>query len=214
MANTAIPKSSTSEAATSSCVERGLDAQSTKSAPPAESVRARFAVSAVTWRQAERRIPASGLSFSKRSRIWASTGIDLSAHSMRDLPLAASSADRIWADSCVAIVSILSTRAESLIQIDIPDRFGVVALRFLEELLELAPKDIFLGLFGLDRGLEFGFPLLGLRFQVPHRGIEVFEGLRVLRRGGIDDGFQFRVDLQPRLAMRTKGLEICHDLIL
>ena len=43
------------EAATSSCVDSGFDAQSTTSAPPAFSVRIRFAVSVVTWRHAETR---------------------------------------------------------------------------------------------------------------------------------------------------------------
>jgi hypothetical protein len=47
--------SSTSAAATSSCVDSGFDAQSTTSAPPALRVRARFAVSVVTCRQAEMR---------------------------------------------------------------------------------------------------------------------------------------------------------------
>src|SRR6185437_2544055 len=78
--------SSTSAAATSSCVESGLDAQRTTSAPPALSVRARFAVSVVTCRHAEIRRPASGCSRSKRSRIAASTGICRSAHWMRRTP--------------------------------------------------------------------------------------------------------------------------------
>ena len=51
----------TSAAATSSCVESGFDAQSDDSAPPAFSVRARFAVSVVTCRQAEMRIPGERL---------------------------------------------------------------------------------------------------------------------------------------------------------
>ena len=47
--------SSTSAAATSSCVESGFDAHSTTSAPPAFSVRMRFAVSVVTCRHAAMR---------------------------------------------------------------------------------------------------------------------------------------------------------------
>src|SRR5919199_1637952 len=78
--------SSTSAAATSSCVESGFDAQSTTSAPPAFSVRARLAVSVVTWRHAEMRWPASGCSLSKRSRMAASTGICRSAQAMRRTP--------------------------------------------------------------------------------------------------------------------------------
>ena len=49
----AMSYSWTSAAATSSCVDSGFDAQSTTSAPPAFSVRARFAVSVVTCRHAE-----------------------------------------------------------------------------------------------------------------------------------------------------------------
>ena len=57
--------------------ESGLDAISTRSAPPAWSVRARLAVSAVTCRQADMRRPLSGFSFAKRSRMRASTGMSL-----------------------------------------------------------------------------------------------------------------------------------------
>src|SRR6476619_7606762 len=85
-----MPYSSTSAAATSSCVESGFDAQRTTSAPPAESVRARFAVSVVTCRYAEKRCPASGCSRSKRSRIAASTGICRSAHAILRTPSGAS----------------------------------------------------------------------------------------------------------------------------
>jgi hypothetical protein len=81
---------STSAAATSSCVESGFEAHRTTSAPPAFSVRIRFAVSVVTCRQAEMRMPASGCSRSNRSRIAASTGICRSAHSMRRTPSGAS----------------------------------------------------------------------------------------------------------------------------
>src|SRR4051794_31637554 len=89
-AYTAMPYSATSAAATSSCVEIGLDAARWTSAPPAWSVRARFAVSVVTWRQAPMRMPASGCSRSKRSRISRSTGISRSAHSTLRVPRAAS----------------------------------------------------------------------------------------------------------------------------
>src|SRR5437763_9403757 len=82
--------SSTSAAATSSCVESGFDAQSTTSAPPALSVRIRLAVSVVTWRQAEMRYPSSGFSRSNRSRIACRTGICRSAQSMRRTPSGAS----------------------------------------------------------------------------------------------------------------------------
>src|SRR5262249_23485385 len=70
--------------------ESGLEAQSTTSAPPAASVRARLAVSVVTCRHAEMRCPARGRSRSKRSRIAPSTGICRSAHAIRRTPSAAS----------------------------------------------------------------------------------------------------------------------------
>jgi hypothetical protein len=55
IAKTEMSYSSTSAAAVSSWVESGFEAQRTTSAPPALSVRARFAVSVVTWRHAEMR---------------------------------------------------------------------------------------------------------------------------------------------------------------
>src|SRR5215208_5782414 len=100
--------SSTSAAATSSCVDSGYDAQSTTSAPPAFSVRIRFAVSVVTCRHAATRWPASGCSRSKRSRIAVSTGICRSAHSMRRLPSPASARSFTSCLICVdAIVPLL-----------------------------------------------------------------------------------------------------------
>ncbi len=89
-ANVAMPLCSQSAAATSSWVDSGFDAQSATSAPPAASVSIRFAVSVVTCRHAPMRTPASGCSFSNRSRISASTGISPAAHSMRSRPFGAS----------------------------------------------------------------------------------------------------------------------------
>src|SRR5919199_480305 len=60
MANTLMSWSRTRCAATSSCVERGFEAQSATSAPPALSVTTRLAVSAVTCRQADTRFAANG----------------------------------------------------------------------------------------------------------------------------------------------------------
>ena len=84
-----MPYSCTSAAAVSSCVDSGLLAHSASSAPPACSARMRLAVSVVTCMQAAIRTPSNGRSFSNRSRIWRSTGIERSAHSMRALPCAA-----------------------------------------------------------------------------------------------------------------------------
>ena len=74
----------------SSWVDSGLDAHRNSSAPPAFSARIRFAVSVVTCMQAASLTPSNGRSFSKRSRICRSTGMERSAHSIRALPCAAS----------------------------------------------------------------------------------------------------------------------------
>src|SRR3989304_7253425 len=86
MAKVDMAKSWTMAAATSSWVERGLEAQRDSSAPPAFRARARLAVSVVTWRQAERRRPFRGLSLAKRSRISPRTGISRAAHSIFSRP--------------------------------------------------------------------------------------------------------------------------------
>src|SRR5262252_5915089 len=91
-----MPKSATSEAATSSCVLSGFEPHRNTCAPPACSVRARFAVSVVTCRQAPMRRPLSGRSFAKRARIARSTGMWRSAHSMRALPSFASFMSFTW----------------------------------------------------------------------------------------------------------------------
>src|SRR6185312_4135401 len=85
-----MPYSFTSAAATSSCVESGLLAQSRRSAPPSRSAMARFAVSVVTCRQAVMRMSRSGFSCSNRSRMRARTGISRAAHSIRCTPWGAS----------------------------------------------------------------------------------------------------------------------------
>src|SRR5215208_1763733 len=88
-ARTGTPRS-TSAAATSSCVVSGLAEHSAASAPPAISACMRFAVSAVTWRQAAIFTPSSGCSRIKRSRIERSTGMWFCAHSIRASPCGAS----------------------------------------------------------------------------------------------------------------------------
>src|SRR5438477_2244696 len=85
-----MPSSRTSEAATSSCVERGLEAHVTTVAPPALRARRRLAVSVVTWRQAPTVTPSSGRSLAKRSLMEARTGMLRSAHAIRCLPRSAS----------------------------------------------------------------------------------------------------------------------------
>ena len=90
MAKTGMPKFFTSEAATSSWVLSGLLAHSRISAPPAWSARIRFAVSEVTCRQAETRIPLRGCSRLNRSSMRRRTGMALRAHSIRRRPFSAS----------------------------------------------------------------------------------------------------------------------------
>ena len=81
------------------------------SAPPALSASIRLAVSVVTWRHAPMRTPASGLVFAKRSRIWASTGMNVAAHSMRDLPASASATSltspRVFSIVCTIVFDFL-----------------------------------------------------------------------------------------------------------
>ena len=67
-------------------MESGLEAQSTTSAPPSRSVIIRLAVSVVTCRQAETRMPFSGWFLMNSLRMLCSTGMDWLAHSMRRLP--------------------------------------------------------------------------------------------------------------------------------
>src|ERR1700758_376373 len=78
-------------AETSSCVESGFEAQSTTSAPPSRRQMARFAVSAVTCRQAEMRMPLSGEFLMNYLRMICRTFMDWLAQSMRRLPRSASS---------------------------------------------------------------------------------------------------------------------------
>src|SRR3982751_1469073 len=86
MAQTVTPQSDTREAATSSCVERGLEAIRRVSPPPACSALTRLAVSVVTCAHATTRTPLKGFSSPKRLRISLKTGISRSDHSMRFLP--------------------------------------------------------------------------------------------------------------------------------
>src|SRR5271163_4911089 len=95
--------SRTSEAETSSCVESGFEAQRTTSAPPSRRQMARFAVSAVTCRQAEMRMPLSGWFLMNSLRIICSTFMDWFAHSMRFLPSSASSRLLISLLTCAAV---------------------------------------------------------------------------------------------------------------
>src|SRR5712691_12761924 len=89
MAKVEMP-SSTSAAATSSCVLSGFEAHRVMSAPPACRVCMRCAVSEVTCRQAETRTPLSGFCLRNLSSMLARTGMDLEAHSIRPRPFSAS----------------------------------------------------------------------------------------------------------------------------
>ena len=74
------------EAATSSWVLKGFEAHNTSRAPPAWSVRARLAVSAVMCKQALMRNPARDFSLLKRSLTKRRTGMSPSAQRIRFLP--------------------------------------------------------------------------------------------------------------------------------
>src|SRR6202162_756242 len=91
MAKTGILWSRTRLAATSSCVDRGLEAHSTTSAPPSLRQMARFAVSAVTCRQAETRMPFKGWFLMNSLRMICRTFMDWLAQSIRFLPRSAKS---------------------------------------------------------------------------------------------------------------------------
>src|SRR6202162_1554242 len=97
-------------AATSSWVESGFEAQSTTSAPPSRRQMARFAVSAVTCRQAEMRMPFSGWFLMNSLRIICNTFMDWFAHSMRFLPSSASSRLLISLLICAAVDILLLWR--------------------------------------------------------------------------------------------------------
>src|SRR5919108_1342398 len=86
---------STRLAATSSWVVNGFAEQSAASAPPATNACIRFAVSAVTWRQAATLTPVRGFFSVNRSRIERRTGIWPSAHSTRARPRGASDGSAI-----------------------------------------------------------------------------------------------------------------------
>src|SRR5208337_1795307 len=93
-------------AATSSCVESGLEAHSTTSAPPSRRQTARLAVSAVTCRQAEIRMPFSGWFLMNSLRMICRTFIDWFAQSIRFLPRSASSKFLMSQFTCADVVAI------------------------------------------------------------------------------------------------------------
>src|SRR4029077_2079081 len=106
MAKTGILWSRTRLAATSSCVERGLEAHSTTSAPPSLKQMARFAVSAVTCRQAETGMPFKGWFLMNSLRMICRTFIDWLAQSIRFLPRSAKSRLFTSQFNCVGVVDI------------------------------------------------------------------------------------------------------------
>src|ERR1700730_14119297 len=113
MAKTLMPWSATRAAAAASVVERGFEAQRTRSAPPALSVMARFAVSVVTWRQAASRWPLSGCSRLKRSRICCRKGLSCAASSSLRGPSSASFRS-LMSYRCAGMVAILLLRPRAV----------------------------------------------------------------------------------------------------
>src|SRR5690242_7905817 len=129
MAKTGMLKSRTSTAAMSSCVESGLDAQSATSAPPSRKVMARFAVSAVTWRQAAMRMPFSGWFLMNSLRMDCSTFMDWFAHSRRFLPMSASSMLLMSQGTVVAVVVAILYSRLSAIGIGLAHDDGILGMR-------------------------------------------------------------------------------------
>src|SRR5271168_1611203 len=99
-------ESRTRLAATSSCVDRGFEAHSTTSAPPSLRQMARFAVSAVTCRQAETRMPFRGWFLMNSLRMICRTFMDWLAQSILFLPRSAKSRLFTSQFSCVGVVDI------------------------------------------------------------------------------------------------------------
>ena len=93
---------SASAAATSSCVESGLEPQRAIWAPPAVNASTRTAVSFVTWRQAPSVRPLSGFSLLNLLLIWLRTGMRVEAHSVCKWPLGARALSLTW-NSCILI---------------------------------------------------------------------------------------------------------------
>src|SRR3989338_1096106 len=87
---------STKPAATSSCVLKGFDPQSTTSAPAFFRLIIKTAVSLVTWRHATAFLPLRGFSFSNRDCTCAKTGMFRDAHSMDFFPSKESARSLIW----------------------------------------------------------------------------------------------------------------------
>src|SRR5271167_2893153 len=135
MAYTGIPWSRTRLAATSSCVDRGFEAHSTTSAPPSRRQIARFAVSAVTCRQAEMRTPFRGWFLMNSLRIICSTFMDWFAHSMRFLPRSARSRFLMSPLTCAAVDMLLLGGALCAENSDYPTDEGNENVRLLTSLL-------------------------------------------------------------------------------
>src|SRR2546422_8277066 len=140
MAQTSMPACTTSDAATSSWVDSGLLAHRRTCAPPAAKVRARFAVSDVTCRQAARRKPRRGFSLVKRSRMLPTTGICASAQRIRVRPLSArarSFTSEPFPSTCRPFPA---ARANPSDPMGLADRFGLIGL-FPGE-LRIAPPEV------------------------------------------------------------------------
>ena len=92
-------------AATSSCVDRGLQPVACTSAPPAARQSARKAVLASIWMEMVIFFPAKGFSFSKRARMATSAGMKSCTHSIFILPEAASDISFTWLMAMLPSVS-------------------------------------------------------------------------------------------------------------
>src|SRR5215212_9330246 len=163
IACTTAPSRSTSAAATSSCVSSGLAAQSATSAPPAISVRVRFAVSVVTCRQTPMRRPANGRSRAKRSRIERSTGIPASAHAIRASP--ASAWPRSATSDAGALVAIVVRLVRAVDRdADVGGLLGAELRESHAERVEVQPRDLLVEV--LRQHVDLALVLVVLREQL------------------------------------------------
>src|SRR3954469_11292821 len=138
-ASTGTPRS-TSAAATSSCVVSGLAEQSAASAPPAISACIRFAVSAVTWRQAATLTPSSACSSLNRSRIERRTGMWFCAHSIRASPCGASAGSSTSGFRLIAVMLALVRALDR--HADVGGLLGRQLGELRTECVEVQPRDL------------------------------------------------------------------------
>src|SRR5215218_1695430 len=196
---------STRTAATSSWVVSGFAEQSAAPAPPATSACIRFAVSAVTCRQAATFKPSSGFCSVNRSLIERRTGIWPSAHSTRARPRGASDGSLMSATGALvaivlALVGAFDRHADvgGLLRPQLgelsAERVEVEARHLLVELLR-QHVDLLLVLLILRKKLDLGDRLV--RERVRHHEARVAGGVAEVQQPALrehDDRVAVRED--------------------